>query len=141
MFRPDIEGVINMQIINNQEGIAIIFVLLLITFMGLGISIILNSTELSIKLSNNIAGYKKAYYAAEAGIQYGKYLIESNDPGFPFNLEDYQEGDQFGDEINLENNSKFSLFFYKKNVEEIVIIAKGCYNKYIKEIKINFYAK
>jgi len=110
-------------VINNEEGIALFMALIIILFSALMTVMLVGISIINLKLSGNIAGYKKAVYAAQAGSEYARAVLIEN--GFQIS--------DFNNSINLANNSSFNVNIDSNESNKYVIESKG---KYYKNIKI-----
>ena len=119
-----------MYILKNEEGIAFLFILILIVLLGSLTLTLFNNSFINLKLTENIAGKKKANYAAEAGLDYGRCVIEKNS-GIPTCRPDnsiYNEGKIYLNE-EIAENTYFKIYFTTSNSWEecYVINALGFY--------------
>lgn len=65
----------NKKFWGEQEGFALVMVLMIILIWGIITSFLVVSSGINLKLARNIAINKKAIYTAEAGIEYGKCIL------------------------------------------------------------------
>ena len=128
-----------MDYLKNDEGTAFLFVLLLIILLGALTLTLFKSAYTNLKLTDNIADKKKAYYAAEAGIAYGRYLIYINQ-GFPQKKPDnsvYNISDLYKIE-NISQYTKFKIYFEnsRRYVDCIIIKVYGFYKNNTSVIRV-----
>lgn len=121
-----------MNYLRYEKGTAFLFVLILIILLGSITLTLFKSVLTNLKLTKNIAGKKKAFFAAEAGIAYGRYLICANQ-GFPQKRpdgSDYNTAELYNDK-NISQKTKFKVFFEdsERHIDCILINAQGFYKK------------
>lgn len=73
--------------INNEEGVALILVLLVLIVVG-GLTVsLMTAYNSNIKITSNTAERNKAFYAAESGVNYLDQYIKENSSLIGFNME------------------------------------------------------
>ena len=123
-----------------EQGAALLLVLVMITvIIGISSGLFLGS-RLNYKLAVNIAADKKALYAAEAGIEYGKYLVGQVYQGLPtkdLNGNCYRPGRPFLQGYPLNNGSSFTLVYEQpQKPTELIIVAEGEYQGVKQKIRV-----
>ncbi len=122
-----------------EQGAVLFLVLVMITII-IGISSCLFlGTRLNFKLAANIAAAKKSLYAAEAGIEYGKYLVwvYQGLPPQDLNGNCYRPGRPFFRAYPLNNGSNFTLVYdQSQNPTELIIVAEGEYQGVKQKIRV-----
>lgn len=77
---PQEEGGVKMDYLNNNKGIALIMVLLMLLVVGVLSASLLLAYSSNIRQSNNHAERTRAFYAAESGVNYlDQYIIAFNE--------------------------------------------------------------
>ena len=100
---------------NNDQGIALLMVLVVLLCLGLIVGVIGLQAYLNVNLSRNVLENKKAIYAAEAGIEMSNYLLNTEE----FTEKTYSK--------TLSNQSSFELLI-QQNKEIMYIISTGEFN-------------
>ena len=123
-----------------EQGAVLFLVLVMITII-IGISSCLYlGSSLNFKLAANIAAAKKSLYAAEAGIEYGKYLVCQVYQGLPpqdLNGNYYRPGRPFLRAYPLNNGSNFTLVYdQSQKPTELIIVAEGEYQGVKQKIRV-----
>lgn len=65
-----------MKFLREEKGTALFLTILLIALVGSIATAMIIGVNINIKMTGNIAQNKQAFYAAEAGIDYGKYKLD-----------------------------------------------------------------
>lgn len=122
-----------------EQGAALLLVLVMITIIiGISSCLFLGS-RLNFKLAANIAAAKKSLYAAEAGIEYGKYLVwvYQGLPTKDLNGNCYRPGRPFLRAYPLNNGSNFTLVYEQpQKPTELIIVAEGEYQGVKQKIRV-----
>ncbi|MCG8513967.1 MAG: pilus assembly PilX N-terminal domain-containing protein [Halanaerobiales bacterium] len=123
-----------------EQGAVLFLVLVMITIIiGISSCLFLGS-RLNFKLAANIAAAKKSLYAAEAGIEYGKYLVCQVYQGLPpqdLNGNCYRPGRPFLRAYPLNNGSNFTLVYdQSQKPTELIIVAEGEYQGVKQKIRV-----
>jgi hypothetical protein len=117
VLRQGVRGVSMCQIVRkNSEGFALVIVLMIILILGVITPVLVISSGINLKLATNIAVNKKAAYAAEAGVEYGKCILKNEEISAPEEAIDLNNGSYFTIEISEADSSN-----------EYIITAKGFY--------------
>lgn len=122
-----------------EQGAALLLVLVMITIIIGFSSCLFLGTRLNFKLATNIAVAKKSLYAAEAGIEYGKYLAGEVYQGLPpqdLHGNCYRPGSPFLQAYPLNNGSNFTLVYDQPKPTELIIVAEGEYQGVKQKIRV-----
>lgn len=109
----------------------LIMTVFLIAILGIIATALVLGANLNLRLTHNLADSKRAFYSAEAGIEYARYLLDIG--GIP---EDITTEDQF----EVSDVSYFTLEFRKDVPEEgqITVISSGYSQKNESKLKVVF---
>ena len=121
---------------DEEKGSALLLVFLIIILFTQLIVYLLYNTKINYSLSNNLSEHKKALYASRSGLELGRYFLEKNN-GFPdYNTDgtNYDNGEQYGAVVSLNNGSMLSISFIRINNQKVRIISRGSYKKSWEEL-------
>ena len=100
--------------IKNENAFALYSVLLVIILGSVFVITTFDSIVANMKLAENIKLYNKAFYSADAGVTYAKYLIKKEN-GIPLKMlngDDYTPGEIY-EYKDLYGGSSFKLSFHE----------------------------
>lgn len=102
-----------------EQGMALLLTVFLIAFVGVIASALILGANLNLRVTHNLAENKRAFYGAEAGLNYARYLLEEAQ-GVP-------EGITEDNEFAVDERVNFNLEFQEDVPEEgkITVISTG----------------
>ncbi|HKL76091.1 MAG TPA: hypothetical protein VJ881_08485 [Halanaerobiales bacterium] len=124
-----------------NEGFTLYLILISIIAASIFVLTLYNGAYVNVKLSKNLTYQNKAFYAAEAAIDYSKIILIDNN-GIPLENKSgelYVNGEIY-EKRNIYGNSSFQLKFYllEGETDYYKVDIQGKHNKNVCKISVQY---
>ena len=124
-----------------NEGFTLYLILISIIAASIFVLTLYNGAYVNVKLSKNLTYQNKAFYAAEAAVDYSKIILIDNN-GIPLENKSgelYVNGEIY-EKRNIYGNSSFQLKFYllEGETDYYKVDIQGKHNKNVCKISVQY---